>query len=52
MNHEPIEFLPVRRDWLKPAQANRTRDLCWGIVLGSALTVIVAALLIWLTSTR
>jgi len=46
MNNEPIEFLPVRRDWLKPAQTNRTRDLCWGIVIGSVVTVAVAVILI------
>ena len=42
-------FLPVEPFWLEPTPRRRAEQaLCWGIVIGSALTLVIACGLICL----
>ena len=46
MNHEPIQFLPVAPFWRPEPKPRTQRALCIGIAIGSALTLVVAVVMI------
>ena len=46
MNQEPMQFLPVAPFWRQRKPSRKVeRAFCWGVVIGSALTLIVAVIL-------
>ena len=51
MNNEPSEFLPIRKDWLKPKKSDDlTVATCLGIAIGAALAVATAWLIVTITN--